>query len=485
MFEYLEKFNQLPPSIHFKMSNRKVLAAIEELETKYQVDLISTVIRVIVKEISLDGLKAHLVTEFSLDETSAGQLSQDLLDKVFSAVAEFLGLPVKEEVPPSPPPPPPAPVKLEPEIIMTEPVIPPPPPPAPKPQPPEPPRDKIVIGAEQQKNRQTGAIGMQFVQPQANVNFKPNVDLLLERIVKDSNINFTAIEKAERFTQIMKTYLLGIRDRLNTKISLKKDFASGGLGVDETIAEKILVAADNKVKQAMEEGRLDLEKFRSKLGELSPEARDIPYDVRQEIVKKTEQIRPPAEIDPSHELPAHKEVDLPLPKPEQAAPAPALQAPEPATQIPVNKIETPAGEPAGLPASANVINVSRKPQEPAGKVRMDDVKYVPRVMSPLDELKYMDLINFRRLDRDPQQAAKRIREKIQLLEEEQYSKKMEGIKCWRASVLYRLYLDMGQQSIMEHLTMEEVIAERKKSGKEYLTIEEVHAVMDLNKELRF
>jgi dsDNA-specific endonuclease/ATPase MutS2 len=115
---------------------------------------------------------------------------------------------------------------------------------------------------------------------------------------------------------------------------------------------------------------------------------------------------------------------------------------------------------------------------------MEDVIFQPRIMGPIDELKYMSLINFRRLDKDPFKAAEKIKEKINLLEEE-YSKKVEGIKAWRSSPVNRLYLQMGEASISHKKPIDVIIEERRNEGKEYLNNKEFEAIINLNRELRF
>ncbi|NCO79912.1 hypothetical protein GW884_01345, partial [Candidatus Falkowbacteria bacterium] len=108
-----------------------------------------------------------------------------------------------------------------------------------------------------------------------------------------------------------------------------------------------------------------------------------------------------------------------------------------------------------------------------------------RVMGPIDELKFLELTNWRRLDKEPVKIAEKIKEKIKLLEEESYAKRLEGIKAWRLSPVNRLYLAMGQASISNNQPVDVIIEERKKQGEEYLTSQEFEAIMDLNRELRF
>jgi hypothetical protein len=124
-------------------------------------------------------------------------------------------------------------------------------------------------------------------------------------------------------------------------------------------------------------------------------------------------------------------------------------------------------------------------QDIVGKKRIEDVKSIPRVMSPIEELRYLSLVNFRRLDKDPLKAVRKIVDKIKLLEDERYAKKLEGIAAWRQSAVNKIYLTIGQESISQGKPVDVIINERTKSGKEVLTKEEFDAILRLNREIRF
>jgi hypothetical protein len=119
------------------------------------------------------------------------------------------------------------------------------------------------------------------------------------------------------------------------------------------------------------------------------------------------------------------------------------------------------------------------------KQKMEDIKPAPRIMSPIDELGYMDLVNFRRLDLNPLKRITKIEEKIALLEKEGIDKKIEGIRAWRNNPVSKTYLAMGQESIGSGKNIDDIIKERQDQGLNYLSKEEFEAVMDLNNNLRF
>ncbi len=291
---------------------------------------------------------------------------------------------------------------------------------------------------------------------------------------------------ADRFSQILKTYLRGIRDRLETKATLMKPFLSGGLSFDEDSAGKVMSLAEkivNPVKSRPAGIPPEAELFNveplpkikptesEKIGLAQrPEiARDAAYDFSR-LAKKGETAAQavPTEAMPKI-APEAQEISLTLAKKAEPKEPPLASAT--------------TGNVGTMPLIKLRFQAENLNQNP--KTRVEDVKYVPRVMGPLDEIKYMDLINFRRLDREPIKSAGKIKNKISLLEEENYGKKLEGIKYWRSCPLYKLYLAIGNLSIGENKPIDVIIEERKMAGLDYLTDEEFKVIMDLNKSLRF
>ena len=115
---------------------------------------------------------------------------------------------------------------------------------------------------------------------------------------------------------------------------------------------------------------------------------------------------------------------------------------------------------------------------------MADVKFVPKLTGPVDELRSITVKDFRRLSRDPHEATLKLRDKIDLLAEQSFEVKTAGIKAWQDSEVNRLYLDMLRQSL-EGKPIMDVIAERESKSLPALAKPEFDAVMELNRKLRF
>jgi hypothetical protein len=116
---------------------------------------------------------------------------------------------------------------------------------------------------------------------------------------------------------------------------------------------------------------------------------------------------------------------------------------------------------------------------------MHDIKPVPKVMGPAEELRFLDLTNFRRLGQTAPEAAAKILAKIKLLEKDGYDKMVSGVQAWRQGAVNRLYLRLGQESVVKGIALKDVIDARQKAGQDCLTMEEIEAIVSLNSKLIF
>jgi len=473
MLAYLQKFNNLPLEVRNKVSDPKAMAIIEELEKKYHISLAALIMKDVVGEIRLNDLADNLTKE-KLDQAQAQELTFKLKEKIFSALGG--GLFAAQVRPASP------------ELQRGEPL-----PVAPKPAA-GPTMDAAPAAGAKVKGAsfffspddesEIRELTKKIELGENNILSAGAVEEKLNDIINRAQINFGSVELSDRFKQILKTYLRGIRNRLETRATLIKPFANGGLSFDEDSADKVMSLADKVlhgekaelVKQPPKIKIPELEKIlaaRPARPAGGPEiARDAAYDFSK-FKKQNEKINNDLKkLDTGHELPA------PL-------------APAKKTEVKTKSASpaSPAGGPEVAPLAAQMPLIKRRfeaenlSQSP--KAKLQDVKYVPKVMGPLDEIKYLDLISFRRLDRDAARSADKIKSKIDLLAEENYAKKLEGVKCWRLSPLNKQYLEIGQLSIGSGKPIDVIIEEKKLRGEDCLTEEEFKVIMDLNKSLRF
>ena len=323
----------------------------------------------------------------------------------------------------------------------------------------------------------------------------PEEDLLNEMISK-ANIDFSSEVLAERFKNFLKIYSRDIRNRIETKQALIKSFEIGGLSFDEDLAEQTLSIVDYTLKNFNKplEPKPIIKPVEAKFKKESVEslknigARDFEYDFATLVKQKDDEKANEnilEKIDTTHELApltpsavkAIKQVEL-IKKPIASTTAQPISRQKPI-------VEKPKLEIFQKDINARSSQIRRQQTEPDNKIKMEDIKFVPRVMSLVDEIRYLNLVNFRRLNMDQGKAIEKIKEKINLLEEENYAKRLEGINAWRSCPVSKLYLDMGHASISANKSIDVIIEERKKRKEDYLTVSEFKSIVDLNKSLRF
>ncbi|NIA18286.1 MAG: hypothetical protein GWO79_00155 [Actinobacteria bacterium] len=502
MFDYLRKYNNLSKELRDKVSTPAVMSAIEELENKYGVNLAAAVMKVMIRDIN--DMIRYFMEEFKLSEERSRALSDELKKKVFVNVVDYLDIKqaVKEES------------SYASREDGNQPII----AKANKESPASSARHSgFYLSAEDEKEIKdlTQKVDGYVKSSSRPVQAEENID----KIIGKARINFGSETLAERFRSILKTYLRGIRDRLETKQTLEKPVESGGLGIGEESARDVLSIADGSLEKSekdiivekpkkinVEEDRISDIEFRTSDFGKNVGRGDVGYD----FVSEGKIRKPSGTLDTARELapPAPSIVEKPAVKSQKTNFEEQADAPPPvkreesfkksdksaARKFFKTKEETLKSSnlqyPQGIqkPAAKHSIQ-SPQPQvfgksEQGGKIKMEDVKFQPKIMGPIDELRYMQLIDFRRLNEDPFKAMEKIKEKISLLDDE-YSKKLEGIKAWRLSPVNRLYLKMGEASISHKKPIDAIIEERKSAGKDYLNNREFEAIINLNRALRF
>jgi hypothetical protein len=493
MLDYLKKFNDLPAGLRQKVSNQTAVAKIEALEGEYQLALAALIMRVMVKEIALKDLVSYLSKQ-GLAKAAAEQLARELREKIFFSAIDYLSV-----VEPRP-----AVIRpgggqtAAPAVFSKSPA-------GAADAPSEDVSVKVDRAADRQSDRTKpdseslvrGANFFFSADDEAEVReLTRRIDLArktelpeaaieekLKTIIDRAQINFGSADLAERFGRILKTYLRGTRDKVEAKMTLTKPFSNGGLSFDDDSAQQIMDMTDKILSSRPDEVVKPLSKIK-----IPAPIRDAPYDF-SELVKEKKASGPGVAAKSAQPGPTGYEL-APLP--------PAVKPPVART------ISLAAGKEVARPTGEDKIKMTTKERAtdmgwlPPAKIRslagslgagrkakVEDVKYVPKVMSPSDEIRYLDLIGFRRLDKDPVAAAEKVKSKIDLLAEESYGKKLEGIKFWRSSPVNKLYLEIGHRGISENKTVDAIIEERKTGGEDCLTTEEFRAIMDLNKSLRF
>ncbi len=107
------------------------------------------------------------------------------------------------------------------------------------------------------------------------------------------------------------------------------------------------------------------------------------------------------------------------------------------------------------------------------------------VMGPVDEIRNITLSDFRKLAKSPAEAADKILQQINLLEDESLVKRAQGVIAWHESDVYKIYLNIGATSMSQKKPIEQVIRDFKEKGQPYLAPEEFNVIADLNRKLSY
>ena len=457
MFDYLNKFNNLPKDLRDQISNPAVFNIIGELEREYGLDLAATVMRVMIQEIKIKDLALYLASEFSLVKDKAEALAEELKTRVFIAVAAYLGLPIVAKIP-------------QPVMVIR-------------------PTD-LKIGQE--------TVAMPLMD---NKDYDAKMEMAAADVVRSANVKINP-ELFSRLQAVIKLYLRGVRSKIDTRELLIKTETEGGVNFDGVLADKFLQLAD-AVKRTIQVVAQPVKRpGQTVLDKINKMAEAEVYDLRKVLDIKHEL---GSGLDLKHELaPPVKPLSMPVAPstlpvvPSDLPVAVAVVAPValPALKVPavVPAAATPSKMMAprpvvSVPVAISVTKISAKSIEKigrssGGKKRLEDIKQVRR-MNPIDELRYMDVTNFRRLGDYPGEITGKVLARIRLLRDEDYEKGLAGIAAWRQSPVNKLYLKIINLSASRGLTLETTVAELKKQGQDYLTVSEIEAVITLNANLRF
>jgi hypothetical protein len=181
MITYLKKFSSLPKHIQAKINDPETMKLISDLGTQYKLNLASTVMKIMVGEIKLEGLTAYLINELGLSLEAATNLDLRLRRGVFADVIDYILGADKGA-----------------KLVFSE--------------------------ADEAEVRQSHT-------KVSTSKFDDSVEENVEAIVAQSRINFPEQLTAGKFRQVLKTYIRGTRDKLATMEALTKAVELGGVAL--------------------------------------------------------------------------------------------------------------------------------------------------------------------------------------------------------------------------------------------------------------
>jgi hypothetical protein len=529
MFDYLQKFNSLPRDLRNQISSPAIMTALSELENKYRVDLAMVVMKLMIKDLAMKNLPVYLINEFDLSSTAAEDLTRELQDKVLASVAGHLGFiagksvisaknlhkvetvsdkfkadrlknlasqPIIPEGKPAIPaakiiPKVEAPQKTE---ISQKTEVP----------------EKIAIApkVEVPAKTETAPSPESLAKQQRSL----DIDKDINQLIKEAGLILPSEAYVSRLKNILVTYLRGIRSKIDTRAALTKDVEIGGLRLSTEEADRIFKVCDSQGCRLPETGgaaisrpaATSLDKIMAQAEKTSANSPSAEYDLKSSLASGQTK---PAVLDSKHELAAPaKQLDLPRPTPTPtpapistpvsafkptpvSAPKPIITPtpivpPRPNIPRPVNVNRPITNSDVKSPVRPTVISRPTPVSSP-NKPQMHDIKPMPKVMGPIEELQFLDLTNFRRLGKTAAETTAKIFAKIKLLEKDGYDKMVAGVRAWRSSPVNRLYVSLGQEAIAKGVSIKEAVAIRQRTDQASLNMEEIEEIVKLNSRLAF
>jgi len=137
---------------------------------------------------------------------------------------------------------------------------------------------------------------------------------------------------------------------------------------------------------------------------------------------------------------------------------------------------------------APVTSVSHSSQTilPSGdRPKVQDVHFAKHLEGPVEELKRMSLVDFRRLASSTSQSVQHMLDKIELLREQGPDRLVAGIQAWKQSPLHLSYVALAKEAVLSGQSLRSLLAEKRKNAPDDLTDEELNAIITLNDKLRY
>lgn len=358
----------------------------------------------------------------------------------------------------------------------------------------------------------------------------PRVVTLLDQAVEDTWNRITEKPTDEylvqRLRNVISSRLRDVRNATELLSLLQRDTKVGGLGLDRARAE----AMAGQVEAAYKESRTKIEaeekgKFEVQIAE---QKRKIEERRRQEAEQHAKwyqekiKAKQSAETEKTQLAEAWKKqfasaphpVDakaaakekqqfgelVPVAQPKAATNArPATLVPQPISSVPdLRKVTAKiASAPAPIiasevksPVKVSAASVAMS-REASPASRMDGVLRPSaggsqdRLQGLSGELGGLTLAQFRRMGKTPQEATRKISERLETLGKESFEQKVSGIRSWQSCPVMKAYFSLVTASFGSGKPIAEIADTERKEGKDTLTRDEIEALIELNNSLHF
>ena len=289
---------------------------------------------------------------------------------------------------------------------------------------------------------------------------EPAVDLdsAVENVVQRDGVEFEGEEMKKRFRNIVETRMRDIRDAYETRSRLEATPENGGVGLSGgDVADVMQVIEDVFVEyhESLEEKAKEQAKAATKKRSKQEKEKE---DKEKQALEKRKEAR-------------YKKIANQVENKRKTEDSASDDTQEDEDLVDLEHIKE---------AAKNEAENGEKKERP----KMQDVRFEQKLSGPVEQLKRMRLVDFRRLSSDPQKAIDKIEDDIDLLESDGYEKRVAGIEAWRKSPVNQEYAELSRRSLNEGKRLEAVVKQQPEEEKT-LNWKEVQAIMELNDRLRF
>jgi hypothetical protein len=344
----------------------------------------------------------------------------------------------------------------------------------------------------------------------------------------------------KRLRHVISSRLRDVRSQIELKQLLQRDSKVGGLGLAKDVSERmasqieegyqsyhdrILTEEKQNLDAQLEEQRKKVEERKKREAEEHAEwyrekvlARKQTEDDQKKMAEQMKQVMGDAfSTVPAHPIdvkekkaeterfgelvPAVAAGAKPVAAPIVSSAVQSIMGPNLPSQFPTASsapIQSPAPTSQTAPAASSVGNLARPEVKVskataemmvtanAFKPRMDDVKMAsPRLTGPVQELRALTLSEFRRMAKDPTVAVQKILQKVEILHQESFERRVEGIRAFQESGLQQSYMALVAESFRTGKPISELADEKRSKGSDVPSPAELSAIISLNSKLHF
>jgi hypothetical protein len=292
-----------------------------------------------------------------------------------------------------------------------------------------------------------------------------SVELLILQVCTSSPLQFNDPKLLDRCKQIVESRLREVRSASDTQRQFERPFETGGLGVSgRKLADMMQVieqAFDRWQKYSVEKVVQEKEKYKERQSSIATE--------QQSMGEKEERVMTKRYVELTGKMPSGH--ILPV-APSVARVSAAMSASE-TLKMREQKIDP---EKVKQVVEAAKVTGGREGSQNGRPVVMD-VKFARRLSGPIDELRSMTLVDFRRLSKDARTSAERIKDQVGLVEEEGFERRVEAVRAWQSSPLHQMYLAIARRALQEGKPLEAVRQEQEKIAGSGITKEELAVLL--------